>query len=79
MNLSNCPLCNTNEFMEQIFDCSSYAAGAQNGSIYYSDLFICSKCGGHISYNEEMIDEETMWINLNYRKDGYIPNVKIVG
>ena len=79
MNLPNCPLCNTNKFMEQIFDCSCHAQGALNKSVYYSDSFICSKCGGHISYREETIDKEIMWIDLSYRKDGYIPSVKIMG
>lgn len=78
MNLPKCPLCNTNEFMEQVFDCSSHAEGAKNGSIYYSDLFICSKCGGRIDYNEETINEEVMWMEVIYHKDGYVPNVRRV-
>ena len=79
MNLPNCPLCNTNEFMEQVSDCSCHAEGALNGSVYHSDLFICSKCGGYISYMEETIGKEIMWVAIDYRKDGYVPNVKIVG
>ena len=79
MQLPNCPVCNTNIFIERVHDCSSHAQGSPNQSIFYSDSFVCSNCGGHIHYMEETIDNEIMWMDLRYRKDGYTPNVKVVG
>ena len=79
MNIPNCPMCNTNEFMQRIPDCSCHAWGSQNKSIYYSDSFVCAHCGGHIGYHEETIGKEIMWMRIDYRKDGYAPNVKVIG
>ena len=79
MNIPNCPVCNTNELVQRIQDCSCHAGGSQNKSTYYSDSFVCTDCGGYISYTEEAIDNEIMCMSLCYRKDGYTPNVKVVG
>ena len=79
MKYPNCPICNTNMYVERIPDCSSHAEGSVSRAIYYSDLFVCSNCGGYIGYKEEAIDNEIMWMDLCYRKDDYIPNVKVVG
>lgn len=78
MILPNCPVCNTNEEIEHIPDCSTHAQGCTNGSIYHSDNFYCRKCDGYIAYREETVDGKIMWVQINYRKDNYIPNVKIV-
>lgn len=78
MQLLNCPVCNTSTFSQRVPDFSSHAEGLSNQSIFYSDSFVCSNCDEHIRYREEAIDNEIMWIDLRYHKDGYTPNVDVI-
>lgn len=78
--IPNCPICNTNRHVHRIHDCSTTAVGWDRDRTeithYHSDTFECECCKGTILYSEEQLNKEPMFIEISYRKQNYIPNVR---
>lgn len=78
--IPDCPICKTNLSVHKIPDCSIHAAGWDRDKTrithYYSNTFECTCCKGIIHYSEEQMNDEPMFIEISYRKQNYIPNVR---
>ena len=71
-----CPVCK-NIFLEHISDLNTHA-GDLNGNITSDLSYRCPNCNGSINVIKDEQNDETMFMRIVYRKNGYKERIKII-